>query len=104
MALLIPRPDFDRTHRYPPSSPNSRHDLADIAGEYQKGIGIGAGWNLSILSDGRYSFFLSGCTGVGSRESGYVRRLGANFVLAPSALAESMLEHAFFPIRWGGRS
>ena len=34
IALLLPGPDFDETHRYPAAILTSESNLADLAGEY----------------------------------------------------------------------
>jgi hypothetical protein len=104
ICLLLPGGDFDTSHRYPPAIPDAGLDLSDIAGEYHKGFGRGAGWCLSILPDGRYSTWLGVCTGVCNRESGYVWRLGADYELSPTTSTGSRIDRNLFPIRWGGRS
>jgi hypothetical protein len=102
IALLLPGPDFDATHRYPAAIPTSESNLADLAGEYLIERKYGAR-HLSILADGRYSAFHSACTGVGSRESGYVRRAGTSYVLSPATAREGLRERVFLAIRWESR-
>ena len=103
-ALLMPGPDFDRTHRYPPTITNVGTDTAELAGEYHKGIGRGGGWELSVLPDARYSVFLGMCTGTGHRESGYVRRAGDCYVLSPTEPCEGSMDRVFLSVRWENRS
>jgi hypothetical protein len=102
VALLLPAGDRDLTHRYAPALAGDRSDFGEIAGEYLKEHNYGAE-RLSILADGRYSFFSHACTGVGARESGHVRRAGAFYVLIPAKLGESKLERVFEPVRWQER-
>jgi hypothetical protein len=102
VGLLLPGPDFDQTYRYPSAILNSGNDLADIAGEYLIEHKYGAR-HLSILFDGRYSAFSKACTGVGDRESGYVRRAGTCYVLSQTTANEGLRERVFLPIRWESR-
>ena len=59
--------------------------------------------HLSILADGRYSSFVSTCTGVCDRESGFVRRIGDSYVLTPTKPIDSRIARVLVPIRWKGR-
>jgi hypothetical protein len=102
LPLVTTGPDFDRTHRFPPARRNSGDDLAEIAGEYVRS-GRFDGRHLSILPDGRYSYFYRCCTGVGDREAGYAQRLGDTYLLSPTVANESKLERSFLPIRWKDR-
>ncbi len=101
-ALLITGPDFDQTHRYPTAIPNSEINLSDIAGEYLIEHKYGAR-HLSILVDGRYSTFSKACTGVGGRESGYLRRAGTCWVLSPTKADEILRELVLLPVHWESR-
>ncbi len=71
-ALFLPARDRDLTHHYSPATAGAQSGFGAIAGEYLKEHKYGA-QRLSILADGRYSFFSYACTGVGARESGYIR-------------------------------
>ena len=102
LALVIPGSDFDRTHRFPPASPNASDNLQEIAGEYHEGVRYVHSY-LSILPDGRYSSFVSTCTGVCNRESGFVRRIGDAYALSPTKPIDSRLARVSVPIRWKGR-
>jgi hypothetical protein len=102
-GMLIPGPDWDRTHRYPPASPDAESSFADVAGEY--GLGNGRRlWTLSILPDGRYSFLWSGCLGVYDRESGHLRRSGDRVTLSTLKPIQWSMPREYVPIRWGSRS
>ena len=96
VVLLIPGPDFDRTHRYPPVT-NVGTDTVALAGEYHKGRGRGGGWELSVLPDARHSVFLGTCTGTGHRESGFVRRADDCYVLSPTMPSEGSMDRVFLP-------
>ncbi len=105
VALLMPAGDHDRTHRYPPARANVGSPLADVAGEYGQRTGRGGGWELSILSDGRYSRFQSCCVGILERESGYVHLLAGHYLLLPAGNSPTSprIERDFLPIRWKER-
>jgi hypothetical protein len=102
-GLMMPAGDFDREHRYP--SPASRHlpGPAGVAGEYYLGNGRGTNHSLSVLSDGRYSFVSSGCTGVHHRESGFVHETEGRYVLSPNEPSASAFKRDFILIGWGQR-
>src|SRR4051794_28896914 len=91
-ALMMPTPDFDLTHRYPPATSNAVTNLAGVDGEYYMGNGRGMNLRLSILPDGRYSFVWWGCTGVHHRESGFVRQTEGRYVLSPSGPSQPGVE------------
>jgi len=96
--------DFDMNHRYPPATSGiEATDLAGLAGEYDRGDGLGYRNRLSILPDGRYSFIDSGCTGVHHRESGFVQETKGHYVLSPSEPGEPSIEREFVLIGWGRR-
>jgi hypothetical protein len=102
VALLLPAGDRDLTHHYLPAMARARSDFGEIAGEFFKEHKYGAQC-LSILADGRYSFFSYACTGVGARESGQVRRAGACYVLTSETPCKGRLERVYQLIRWQGR-
>jgi hypothetical protein len=102
-GLLLPGLDQDRTHRYPTATVNSGSNLAELAGEYVIEGPHGGGPHLSILADGRYSYFISSCCGVGNRESGYVRRAGASYVLSPIKDGHGLRERVFLAVHWQSR-
>jgi hypothetical protein len=96
--------DFDMTHRYlPVRSGSEATDVAGLAGEYYRSVGLGFRYLLSILPDGRYSFIESGCTGVHRRESGLVQETEGRYVLSPSEPSEPSIERDFVLIGWGQR-
>jgi hypothetical protein len=101
LRLSVSGPDWDRTHRYPAVS-LPLGDLSEIAGAYFRGGRYG-GDNLSILPDGRYSFFRSSCTGVYDRESGYVRIDYGSYVLEPQGPTRPKAERTLISIRWKSR-
>lgn len=104
-GLLMPGPDFDRTHRYPPVKANAGTPLADLAGVYHQRAGRSLGWELSILTDGRYSRFYGYCTGTGNRESGYVHLRAGHCILLPAGPSSTTPggERDFVPVRWKDR-
>jgi hypothetical protein len=83
--LLAPFPDFDTSPRYHSRPFCAGEPLKDLAGDYDDGRGRGVGL-LSILSDGRYSFVSSGCTGIHHRESEYAQKRHGRMVLTPVKL------------------
>ena len=93
---------WDRTHRYPAAASSPPIDLSLLAGEYLKEHKYGAE-RLSILADGRYSYFSHACTGVGGRESGHIRRAAACYVLSPTKESDEKLERVLLAIPWGNR-
>lgn len=101
VSLIASTPDFDRTHRYPTALRAPLVDLCAIAGADFDGGRLGV--HLSILPDGRYSFFRTGCTGVGDRESGHVQNVGGTSMLSPVGPIRSLAERTLVPIRWGTR-
>jgi hypothetical protein len=105
ISLLLPGGDFNFDHRYLPFDPNTRFGFAGLAGEYRLGVHRGGrGWCLSILADGRYSINWSCCVGVGYRESGSVKRVGEDLVLAAAAPTEGRFARVFRPVKWGCRT
>jgi hypothetical protein len=104
-GLLIPQSDHDRNHRYPPAKDGTDTALADIAGTYHQRAVRSSGWELSILPDGRYSRFHGYCTGIGDRESGYVRLLAGHCIFLPAGPSDASprVERDFFPVRWQER-
>jgi len=96
--------DFDMTHRYPPlRSGYKATDVANLAGDYYRGDGLGFRNRLSILPDGRYSLIDSGCTGVHHRESGYLHAVKGQYVLSPPEPSEPSIRQNFVLIVWGQR-
>lgn len=104
VGLMLPGGDYDVTHRFPPPSPASKDSFADVAGDYYHGDGLGSNNSLNILSDGRYSFILSGCCGVYERESGYVKRIRDHLILSPIKQAKSRMDRVFLPLHWGAKT
>jgi hypothetical protein len=104
-VLLVPQPDHDPAHHYPPARANAGTALADHAGTYHQRAAPASGWELSILPDGRYSRFCGYCTGIGDRESGYVRLLAGHCILLPARPSSTSpgVERDFFPVRWKDR-
>ncbi len=96
--------DRDYSHRFPPPGANPLNEFAAVAGEYFLGDGLGLNWALSILPDGRYSFRWSGCLGIYHRESGAVKRVDGNLMLAPVKPIEPRMERVFLPLKWGHRT
>jgi len=103
-GLVLPCGDQDTTHRYPEPVPNAGNGFAAVAGEYDQGASRGRYWRLSLLSDGRYSFVWSGCTGVHHRESGSVNRVEGHLVLWPIEPIEPRMKRVLLPVKWGRRS
>ncbi len=104
IGLLLPAVgDHDWTHRYPDVAPSRGLPLTSLAGEYYRGNGRGTKASLSILEDGRYSFVLSGCTGVGHRESGFVDESDGLVVLSPAAPQELSVKPSLVLMGWGQR-
>ena len=103
VALLMPAGDRDLKHRYPPPASRSIPGPAGFAGNYQQGDGRGTNLRLSILPDGRYSFVSSGCTGVGHRESGFVRAVNGQYALSPSEPSKPPIKRTFVLVGWGQR-
>jgi hypothetical protein len=102
VALLLPAGARDLTHHYSPVTAGAQSVFGAIAEEFVKEHRYGAE-RLSILADARYSFFSYACTGVGARESGYVRRAGECYVLTPEKPCDRRLERVYQPIRWQKR-
>jgi hypothetical protein len=103
VALLLPDPDQDRSHRYP-LKVVAGANLAKVAGNYYWNNGRGRTWNLSILPDGRYSFVWSGCVGVCHREAGQVGEVEGTIVLTPETPNERKVDRELVPVRWDERS
>ena len=104
-ALLVPAADNDHSYHYTAPPSNAGVEFASVAGEYRLGSHRGRGWCLSILPDGRYSIVSSGCTGVGYRESGSVKRVGRYFVLSASEPTEErQIARVVRPVNWDCRA
>jgi hypothetical protein len=88
VALLAPSlimKDRDYSPVLPPKSERAiEPEIANIAGEYYQGDGLGMNWSLELTKDGRYSFVWSGCLGVYEKDCGYVRLVKGIVHLSPS--------------------
>ena len=103
LPLFVLGQGRDYAHRFPPPDPRAGNGFAAVAGEYTLG-GLGLGWALSILPDGRYSFRWSGCLGVYHRESGFVKRVGGHLMLSAVKPIERRIPRVFLPVKWGRRT
>lgn len=104
VALLIPVGDQGYRHKYPPPRRSPRN-AARCAGDYYQGYSLGYNLNLSILPDGRYSYYWGTCTGIAEREAGEARNISGFLVLTPTITSEvSRLAHVYVPVRWGLRT
>jgi hypothetical protein len=103
IALILPGPfhDHDFSHRYPSLAVHGV-DLARVAGEYYQGDGR-RNWHLSILPDGRYSFFSTVHGGVLHREAGQAREVDGHIVLTPEKANPYKMPRKMIPVRWDKR-
>ncbi|MFL6234851.1 MAG: hypothetical protein ACJ76N_17085 [Thermoanaerobaculia bacterium] len=80
--------------------------LAEIAGSYYRGDGLGLNQSLTILPGGSYGFLWRGCLGTYASSSGQATLRDGELVLTAYPQNEESQEVAeafYLPVRWGGR-
>jgi hypothetical protein len=77
-------------------------DLAEIAGEYYMGDGLGVNLTLVIAPDGTFSFKWQGCLGTYDTAAGRASMHDGELWLEPGPERKN-LENRFLPVRWEGR-
>jgi hypothetical protein len=80
--------------------------VAEIAGEYYMGDGLGVNLTLVIAPDGEFSFKWQGCMGTYDTATGHASVHDGELWLEPNTEINTErkdLESRFLPVRWGGR-
>ena len=81
--------------------------LADVAGSYYRGDGLGVNHSLKIEADGTFSFRWDGCLGNYARSAGTVARRGGGLSLRTTSAHDprglAIPEGPYLPVRWGDR-
>jgi hypothetical protein len=85
----------------PPGGEASPPGLAEIAGTYYLGDGLGVNLTLVVAPDGAFSFRLQGCLGTYARAEGRVSIHDGELWLETERKDSEFLH--FLPFRWGDR-
>ena len=81
--------------------------VAEVAGEYYFGDGLGVNCSLTVTQEGRFSFVWRGCLGVYDRNSGEAKVEAGHLILKPERRnvrgGSRGTATDFIPVRWGER-
>ncbi|MFL6259105.1 MAG: hypothetical protein ACJ76Y_05280 [Thermoanaerobaculia bacterium] len=80
--------------------------LAEVAGSYYRGDGLGVNQSLMIEPGGSYGFSWRGCLGTYASSTGQATLRDGELVLTASSRnkeSRKAAEESYLPVRWGGR-
>jgi len=87
--------------------PRGDSSLAEIAGDYYLGNGLGVNCSLVVKPEGRFSFIWRGCLGVYGMNQGGAKVVKGHLILTPEQPNKEegfgCTVTDFIPVRWGER-